>query len=118
MSPSDLTRVALAMWTLALGCQTPLAVAQPVYAGLANITGYTQDQVKTVIGLPVVTKTRAGVTSWSYATPDGDRFIYFVNGHAMMTLPSKHTVAPAAVAGCVQAAEARTVIVLAENTPV
>jgi len=101
--------------------QAPTAIAPPTtYAGLPNVTGYTPEQVKTSVGLPVVVRiSKTGVTSWLYATPDGDRFIYFVNGHATMMLPTKsREAAPAAIPGCAQAPEARTVIVLSPNTPV
>ena len=114
--------VAIALGVLAqtTGSQAPPAPAPPVYTGLPNVTGYTPDQVKTIIGLPVVARTsKAGVTAWLYATPDGDRYIYFANGVAAMTQPVKSKVpAPAQAPGCSQAPEARQVVTLAANTPV
>jgi hypothetical protein len=56
---------------------------------------------------------------WLYATPDGDRYIYFVNGVAAMVQPVKsRTPPPTLVPGCSQAPEARLVATLAANTPV
>jgi len=98
----------------------PTTSPPPLYTGLPNVTGYTPDQVRTIVGLPVVARTsKAGVTAWLYATPDGDRYIYFANGVAVMTQPVKLKVpAPTQVPGCSQAPEARQVITLAANTPV
>lgn len=112
--------IALGVLVQTTGSQAPPSSAPPLYAGLPNVTGYTPDQVRTIVGLPVVTRTsKAGVTSWLYATPDGDRYIYFVNGAAVMTEPSKSKgVAPSQAAGCSQAPEARQVETLVANTPV
>jgi len=116
-----LVAIALGVLVQTTGSQAaPPAAAPPVYAGLPNVTGYTPDQVRTIVGLPVVSRTsKAGVTSWLYATPDGDRYVYFVNGAAVMTQPSKSNgAAPSQAAGCSQAPEARQVETLAAKTPV
>jgi hypothetical protein len=112
------TVVLVAMSPLITG-QAPAAAPTPVYAGLPNVTGYTADQVKNIVGPPVVARTsKTGVATWLYATPDGDRYVYFVNGVASMTAPTKQrTPAPAPVAGCSQAPEARVVTTLVANTP-
>jgi hypothetical protein len=114
-----LVTIAVTVVSGVASAQVP-AAAPPAYAGLPNVTGYTPDQVKTIVGPPVVMRTtKAGVTTWLYATPDGDRYIYFVNGTAAMTQPVKsRTPAPVSVPGCSQAPEARLVATFAANTPV
>lgn len=108
-----------ASYLLVIGLIPQAQASPPTYAGLPNVTGYSPDRVKTVIGMPVVTASKAGVVTWLYSTPDGDRRVYFLHDIATMSDPKKRRPGvPEQAAGCGQAAEARSVIVVAANTPV
>lgn len=92
------------------------------YAGLPNVTGQTSAEVEAALGSPPFGRTvRSGVVAWSYATPDGQRSVYFVQGVATMSRPTRGDTtvpSPGAEVGCRRATPVARISVIAPETPV